>query len=217
MNEYYYREDRSAVRPQVNQTPTIQPKTGLDPSVDPRSPALDFERTPIVIQDDKQIDPSVEDANQLFEPMNKLSLFADPRSPTDGILRTPMDWVAEGSLPVDNTLSSLPFSLQLSFSSNVSDNSSDCLNATETKCLASTPLIDSNANKNENSGRQRVRTPLACVQRQTPRLASHRNQRQLAITKRAHLNSRKKKSKAMADSTDTSLNGNRFDGKENLE
>ena len=225
LNEYYYHNGQSESQSEsglnyhndvLNTTPTVTTKAVTIPCVDPRSPADDFERTPILISDanDKDKHGSAEEVDILFKPKDELNLF-DPRSPSVGILRTPLDLLIKESR---DSINSLP-AMQLSFGSTASEleNSSDTIAVSESKCLTSTPLNDGKAMKTESDG-QKVRTPLACVQKQTPNRNINRNQKQLEITKRAHINSHRKKSMALIESGDRSSIGQQvMDGKENIE
>ena len=189
--------------------------------VDPRSPALQFERTPIQLIDSKDTEVA-EEAEKLIQNLSKMSLLSDPRSPTIGIDRTPIDLVTHKSVVVN------PSPMQLSFdsiASNSGENSLDCI-IPEEVCLSSTPISDGKVVIKENqsghqSGHQsgqRVRTPLGCVQqKQTPNRNVIKQRKQLEITRMAHLNSHLMKTKAIADiANDNSLNGHQvIDDKEN--
>jgi hypothetical protein len=230
MCEYYYE-----LSPKKNNE-TIDKRVGysLYLGSDPRSPTLLFDRTPIQIVDikQKQIDLNnsglslndimfedmATDSDKWSTHLNKLNKLLDPRSPTVGIDRTPVDLRENESIVVEIC------AMRLSFGTNESHSSSQSLSSTPIKDdLNSIPQITQNqVSKTNDNGitpkQEKVRTPLASVQQKQTPISGHLRQRKsLNIEKRAHFNTRLLNNKLRTENNENFISTQVSHDKENVQ
>lgn len=231
MSEYY-----NELSPKKTNNETIDKRVGysLYLGSDPRSPTLLFERSPIQMLDikQKQIDLNnsglslndimfedmATDSEKWSTHLNKLNKLLDPRSPTVGIDRTPLDLREKESIVAEIC------AMRLSFGSNESRSLSQSLTSTPIEDdFNSVPQIFQNevfkTNDNSISAKQeRVRTPLASVQqKQTPNSGHLKQRKSLNIEKRAHFNSRLLNNKLRTENNENSIATEVSHDKENVQ
>ena len=85
------------------QTPEMRKEIGICPMWDPRSPSVDFERTPPVFDRTTNVEKHDHDTG---------SVAMDPRSPSNEIIRTPVDSEHENSAKDNGIYSELRMQLE---------------------------------------------------------------------------------------------------------